>query len=157
MASLPPNVRLTFMGLWGLADDDGYFEWKPGEIAAELYRYANTHSRERQVEAHLAALVGAGPVKLLECGVHGVIPSMPNHRIQSGRHTFGTAEKHRGTCLTGRGTPRNSASRSYTDTGTYTETVSNGAPSAIRKDSTLTPFREAMVANGLRPELVGKR
>lgn len=112
VASLPAAARLTFAGLWGLADDDGYFEWRPAEIGAELYRYDPAKARVRHVEDHLQRLIDAGLVELLECGRHGLIDSMPKHRAQSGRHTFQTRETHLGMCIAGRGIPRPSASRS---------------------------------------------
>lgn len=148
VASLPVAARLTFAGLWGLADDDGYFEWEPSEIAAELYRYTAVKARERQVEAHLNALVEAGPVERLECGRHGRIDSMPNHRIQSGRHTFPTREQHLTTCVAGRGTPRNAASSPVLVSESGTGTVRNGSDSGASPREASPLDAVAMVVGG---------
>jgi hypothetical protein len=115
VAEVPVHARLTFIGLWGMSDDDGYFEWRPAEIAAELYRYDPAKARVRHVEDHLSKLTEAGLVEALECGRHGLIDSMPKHRTQGGRHTFPTREAHLSTCIAGRVHPRPSASRPYRD------------------------------------------
>jgi hypothetical protein len=140
VASLPVPARLTFMGLWGLSDDDGYFDWRPAEIAAELYRYAPTKARVRAVEDHLTRLAEAGPIQQLDCGRHGRIASMPNHRIQSGRHSFPTREHHLGTCVAGRAVPRNSASRSLSVTESETVSVRIGSDSGAQPRAGASPL-----------------
>jgi len=135
IASLPVAVRLTFVGLWGLSDDAGFFEWRPGEIAAELYRWDPVKARQRHVEAHLASLAEAGPVQQLPCGRHGLIPSMPKHRIQSGRHTFGTREEHLGTCVAGPGIPRPAASRSLSVTESVEGSARIGSDRALPRST----------------------
>ena len=144
VAALPVAVRLTFMGLWGLSDDDGYFEWEPVEIAAELYRWAPPRSRPRQVEDHLGRLLDSGRIVRLECGVHGRVPSMPEHRIQSGRHTFPIRDDHRSTCASSRDIPRPPASRSYTET--ESESVRNGSDKGAA--ARLSELDEAAIAAG---------
>lgn len=79
MASLSPAVRLTYIGLWMLADDAGYYRWDPAEAGLELYGYESRSKRERDVTAHLAALVEAGRVDDLGCD-HIVIPTLVDHQ-----------------------------------------------------------------------------
>jgi len=148
IAGLPVTVRLTFIGLWGLSDDAGFFEWKPDEIAGELYRWSPARTRLQHVEAHLASLVEAGPVQRLDCGLHGVIPSMPRHRIQSGRHTFGTREEHLGTCIAGRGIPRPSPSRSDSVSESETDSVRIGSDRALPRST--SPLDDVAMAVGGR-------
>lgn len=148
VAGLPIPARLTFMGLWGMADDDGYFDWKPSEIAAELYRYAPVKKRERDVDEHLTALVAAGPVAHLDCERHGRIGSMPEHRIQSGRHTFPTRQQHLSTCIAERGTSRNAASRSETVTESETGRGRFGSDSGAPPRADMSPLDAVAVALG---------
>ena len=32
LGTIPRDARLLFIGLWNLSDDQGVFEWKPGEV-----------------------------------------------------------------------------------------------------------------------------
>ena len=41
LAELPPLTRLLFIGLWCIADRDGYLEDKPNKIKAEILPYDN--------------------------------------------------------------------------------------------------------------------
>jgi len=79
IAALSPAVRLFYIGLWMLVDDAGYLRWDAAEAGLELYGYASRTKRERDVTAHLTALVAAGRVTDLECG-HVVIPRFTDHQ-----------------------------------------------------------------------------
>lgn len=87
IAELTPAVRLTYIGLWMLADDAGYYRWDAAEAGLELYGYESRGKRERDVTAHLAALVAAERVTLLsdpkfgyECCEHIFIPTLTDHQ-----------------------------------------------------------------------------
>jgi hypothetical protein len=79
IAALTPSVRLTYIGLWMLADDAGYYRWDVAEAGLELYGYESRGKRERDVTRHLAALVVAGRVDDLGCG-HVLIPTLTDHQ-----------------------------------------------------------------------------
>lgn len=87
IAELTPAVRLTYIGLWMLADDAGYYRWDAAEAGLELYGYESRGRREREVAAHLAALVKADRVVLLsdpkfgyEACPHVFIPTLTDHQ-----------------------------------------------------------------------------
>jgi hypothetical protein len=98
MAALPAAVRLTYIGLWGLADDAGYLVWNVPEIAAELYRYTSVRRRETAVAAHLDSLLQAGRVELLPCGRHALIRTIPEHRIKGGHQSYVIKKSHDAHC-----------------------------------------------------------
>jgi hypothetical protein len=50
MGALPADVRLTYIGLWCVADDAGWMTWDVDQIAAQLYPYESIRSRTRRVE-----------------------------------------------------------------------------------------------------------
>lgn len=79
MAELTPAVRLTYIGLWMLADDAGYYRWDVAEAGLELYGYESRTRREKDVGKHLEALVGAERIVNLGCG-HVFIPTLTNHQ-----------------------------------------------------------------------------
>ncbi len=79
IAALTPAVRLTYIGLWMLADDAGYYRWDVAEAGLELYGYESRAKRERDMTAHLAALVAADRVTELGCG-HILIPTLVDHQ-----------------------------------------------------------------------------
>lgn len=79
IAALSPAVRLFYVGLWMLVDDAGYYRWDAAEAGLELYGYDSRSKRERDVTAHLAALVEAERVTDLGCG-HVLIPTLTDHQ-----------------------------------------------------------------------------
>lgn len=99
MARLPAWTRLVYIGLWTLTDDAGYFERRPAEIAAELFRYDRPATRQHRVDAALDELVKAGRVTWLECGEHGVVPTLPRYGvIKGGNHAYTSRERHETVC-----------------------------------------------------------
>ena len=82
IADLSPAVRLTYIGLWMLADDGGYYRWDAAEAGLELYGYESRTRREKAVTDHLEALVTAGRIVRfpdLICD-HIHIPTLVDHQ-----------------------------------------------------------------------------
>ena len=82
MAELPAPVRLTYIGLWNLSDDAGWFVADATYIAHQLYGYDDRATREDTVAEHIHALQAAGKVVLEDCG-HALIPTLAVHQRQS--------------------------------------------------------------------------
>jgi hypothetical protein len=99
MAALAITSRYVYMGLWTLCDDAGYFELKPRQIAAELFPYEGPARRQRMVDGCLADLVALGRVKYLDCGEHGVVPTLPKHGAKGGTKAETHLARHRSTCM----------------------------------------------------------
>jgi hypothetical protein len=99
MAQLSVTTRLMYIGLWTLCDDAGYLELEPRQIAAELLRYEGPAKRDRAIAQALDDLVAKKRVKLLECGEHAVIPTIPDHRIKGGEALFTIKKRHERRCL----------------------------------------------------------
>jgi hypothetical protein len=98
MAGLQPATRLFYIGLWALADDAGYFDWTVRGIAAELYRYEAPAQRERKVRGYLETLAKVGRIRLLPCNTHGLVPTLPDHRIKGGEQLFTIKRRHDAKC-----------------------------------------------------------
>jgi len=98
MAALPAEVRLTYMGLWCVADDAGFFDWEPVQLAAQLYVHAMPAERTAQVEAHLELLLELTRIRRLECGAHGVVPTLPDYRIKGGEQLYTVKKRHDKRC-----------------------------------------------------------
>lgn len=117
MAELPPPARLTYIGLWNIADDAGWFVADLSHIAHELYGYDGRAQRERTVAEHLYRLQEIGRVIVELCG-HAVIPTLPDHQRQNAAtRRVETVKKEHAQCITAaiRGAQRNAAeSRSVT-------------------------------------------
>lgn len=144
MADLPYGTRLTYMGLWSLADDDGYLRWQLRDIAAELYRFESPKKRETRVEQQLTELVTAGRVEVLPCGIHALIASIPKYRVKGGNQTDQHHRVHTGECSV-----RTSTDESLSVTGTSSSSLSvtsSGAGSvrapAREKNGSKTPDEE---------------
>lgn len=99
LASVPDPIRLFYIGLWTLCDDLGYFELKPRQIAAILYPFRGAANRQRLVDKALAELEALGRVRVLTCGVHATIPTLPKHSAKGGNKAETHYQHHRSTCL----------------------------------------------------------
>jgi hypothetical protein len=130
MADLPDTTRLTYIGLWCLADDDGYIVWSVRDIAAELYRYEAPLRREKRVTRQMAELVTAERVEVLDCGLHAVIPSIPKYRIKGGNQTRQHHQVQTGTCSVRTSTDKY-LSVSVSDSGTSSVSESLSGSSSV--------------------------
>jgi len=65
---LTPGEREMYVGLWMLADDDGWLPRDVVAIAAALYRYEDRVPREAYVRLGLTKLARLGKVESLRCG-----------------------------------------------------------------------------------------
>lgn len=100
LARLPFPTRYLYAGLWTEADDAGYFEWKPAELALALMGHDTPRRRLVRMEQSLAELLTAERIRRLECEVHGVIPTLPEHGvIKGGNHAYGIKDAHEKRCL----------------------------------------------------------
>jgi hypothetical protein len=84
VGKLPPRARLTYIGLWNVADDAGYFEWRVDDIGAALFRFESARQREKHLEMDFERLIEAGRIQRLPCLNHGLIPTLKEWRIQGG-------------------------------------------------------------------------
>jgi hypothetical protein len=186
VASWPEGLRLFYVGLWCIADDAGYFEERPGQIAADLYPYQSRLVRERNVKARLDRLAEDGRiVRLGACGCVA-IPKMPDHQRVGGNRSFTIRDRHR----------KHQSGRVHTDMDESDGKVSNGRVSkgsaerpalavacaecgasvgdpcqgvrgerwavhqsrmdVYRATGGMTDFDEAMASAGVRPAIVGR-
>lgn len=130
MADLDEGTRLAYMGLWCLADDDGYLDWDLRSMAADLDRYTAPRARENRLAKRLATLVAAGRVVVLECGRHGLVPTLPEYRVKGGNQSTRTHQVHTRECGVRTGTYRYvSVSGTVSGTGTASDTVSESPDS----------------------------
>lgn len=74
---LDSDVRELYVGLWMLADDDGWMPRDVPAIAAALYRYADRAPRERFVSGGLTKLRELGKVQSLRCCLY--LPSVARY------------------------------------------------------------------------------
>lgn len=91
-------TRYVYIGLWTLCDDAGYFERRPAEIAVALFPYERVGRRQKIVDAALVELETLERVRWLECGEHGVVPTLPEHVQKAGNHAYTFQARHENTC-----------------------------------------------------------
>lgn len=75
---LSADQREFYIGLWMLADDAGFVSWDLDRVGAELYPYRSPSWRRTHLPKWLAVL--ESHVRVLACGKHVVIPSLPRHQ-----------------------------------------------------------------------------
>ena len=93
LAALPDAARLFYIGLWGIADDAGWFQWQPRQIGALLYPYRNVRRRGMDIATWSEQLVKDGRLRLLDCGC-GHIPTLSRHQRITGKQSFTNADRH---------------------------------------------------------------
>ena len=91
---LPDAVRLFYIGLWCVADDAGWFEWKPAQLGASLYPYKSSSTRLRNIETWGEALVEIGRVVRYPCGC-ARIPTLVKHQRAGGNPSYQFRDKHK--------------------------------------------------------------
>lgn len=114
------DTREFYIGLWMLADDDGWFEWDPDAIGVSLYGFLPLGRRDALIAKHAAALIALTPeaphLILHPCG-HAQVPKMPQHqRISESKRVSTDHRRHvEGKCpipAAPRGAPRGPAAPS---------------------------------------------
>lgn len=94
MAELSPTVRLTYIGLWCVADDAGWLTWDVPQIGAQLFPFEGAKRRERELGLALERLSEAKRVVLYPCGcLH--IPHLVDHQKIGGNKSLTAWAKHR--------------------------------------------------------------
>jgi hypothetical protein len=95
------EAREFYVGLWMLADDEGYLAWDVERVAAELYPYDATARRERNVVKWAEQLMALNPgnphLVVYDCG-HASVPKMKQHQRVAGTRSEGTRNAHRERC-----------------------------------------------------------
>lgn len=143
MAALPPAVRLFYIGLWNVADDAGFMDWKPSRIGAVLFPYESTKRRERDIATWSDRLVGSGRLILMDCGC-AEIPTLARHQRVTGKQSFTARESHiKHALLSGK---RSSLSDSPVTLGNVTERNGTGDLLSQRDDDD----RRELELRGLR-------
>lgn len=154
MASASISTRFVYIGLWTLCDDAGYFEAKPRQIAAALFPYEGASRRQRIVDKAMAELSTLGRVEYLDCGLHGVVPTLPRHGQKGGNRAETYLLRHRAACPVRtspsksvqevRPSTYESSSESVSDSGSVSgrvrSRVEKGADAT--KNGELTEFRQ---------------
>lgn len=95
------DAREFYVGLWMLADDDGWLAWDEERIAAELYPFDPIRRREDRVAKWsdaLERLNGTSPhLVVYDCG-HAVVPKMAAHQRIAGNRTTTVHRRHEEVC-----------------------------------------------------------
>lgn len=94
LGHLSDAVRLFYIGLWCVADDAGWFEWRPGQLGAALYPYRSAHRRERDIEVWTIALEAVGRIVRHPCGC-GQVPTLVRHQKMGGTPSYQARDKHK--------------------------------------------------------------
>jgi hypothetical protein len=94
LGHLSDSVRLFYIGLWCVADDAGWLEWKPAQIGAALYPYRIPAARVRSIETWGETLVEAGRIVRHPCGC-AYIPTMTKHQKAGGNPSYQYRDKHK--------------------------------------------------------------
>lgn len=93
LAGLPDAGRLFYIGLWMVADDEGWLRFDRARIGALLYPYRPKGRRERDIDRWTDDLVTLGRVILHDCGC-AVIPTLRKHQVIGGKRSRVELDRH---------------------------------------------------------------
>jgi len=93
---LSADVREFYIGLWMLADDEGFVTWDPERIGAELYPYQDPRQRVDNITGWAADL--GDHVHILDCRRHLVVPNLAKHQVVP-RPSANIRRDHDRTCV----------------------------------------------------------
>lgn len=158
------DAREFYIGLWMLADDEGWLSWDVERVAAELYPYEGFARRERNVVKWAEQLMTLNPtaphLAIYTCG-HAWVPKMKVHQRVAGTRSEGTSKAHRDTCRdVRRRTSLQVATASHGSSGGNSgeRNVEGGTVAPGRAPDGGAPgseFDRGMAANGyVRPKVV---
>lgn len=84
---LPDAVRLFYIGLWNLADDEGWLAWDAADAGALLYPFRAVARRERELTTWLDELAAETRVERWSCGCVQVLRLAEHQRISGVKST----------------------------------------------------------------------
>jgi hypothetical protein len=163
LSVLPYSVRLFYIGLWCLADDAGYLEWRPAKVGQALFGYETRHSRERHVEEWATVLVESGHLQMLPCHQCALVPTLARHQRIGGTKSYAYRDRHRthvaDESIDVRTSPDKSVSNGRVGNGRERNVTVDGPVDETEFQRkvprpVLVPGREAMTAAGLDPKVV---
>lgn len=93
VSRLSVAARLTYIGLWCVADDAGWLGWDVDHVGALLYPYESGRVRTKRVERAGAELVEAARMVLYPCGC-ALIPRLEDHQKIGGNKSFTARDRH---------------------------------------------------------------
>jgi hypothetical protein len=94
VARLTVATRLTYIGLWCVADDAGWLVWDVANIGALLSPYESVRVRETRIAKAGAELIESGRMVLHPCSC-ALIPRLSDHQKIGGNKSFTVRDKHR--------------------------------------------------------------
>jgi len=160
---LSAAAREFYIGLWCLADDDGWLCWDVEVIGAELYPYGIdpdgslftsdlVAAREEAVTTWARQLMAMGDrphLVIHDCG-HAQVPNLGAHQHVGGRPVYTVRDAH------ARGCSRMRADARPGRVGKGRVEVGKGSNPAAASDGAAVSLRESLLAAGMKPEIAGK-
>lgn len=146
------DARELYIGLWMLADDDGWLAWDEERIAAELYPFESIKRRESHVARwadQLERLNGEAPhLVVYDCG-HAVVPKMAAHQRIAGTRATSVHKRHVEVC-------RNVRSRVSLQVATRSHGIGIGTVGNVKVGTVDAPARAPDGAAGEMSEFQTK-
>lgn len=109
MTVFAADVREAYLLLALFADDGGWLDWDPGELAGAMYRYWPIADREVFILDVAVALEATGRLKRYKCG-HAFMPKVAD-RPRSGSPEYRVRDAHQSQCKSSRSRVKSSPSR----------------------------------------------
>jgi hypothetical protein len=152
---LDAREREVYVGLWMLADDEGWLPRDIPAIAQHIYHYEDRAFREAFVRKALDRLGRLGKVESHRCCLY--LPSVVKYP-RAGKKSTEHAQEHRTHSAPIKPIRTDSNPSPVPSRRTPSDPVVAGErapePRSARGGEPTNPFRDGMAAAGIRPELV---
>lgn len=146
-SKLPVDVRLTYIGLWCVADDAGWLTWDASHVAAVLYPYESVLVRERRVNRAGQALIAVGRLRLHDCGC-AEIPTLERHQKIGGNRSITALARHQS--IHSRTSPPGKVGNGKESNGTVVAPANADALARLRDESDAVEIAAHRARRGLR-------
>lgn len=149
---LDARERELYVGLWMLADDEGWLPRDIPAIASAIYHYEDRANREKSVRDGLKRLRELGKVASVRCCIH--LPAVERYP-RAGKKSSEHAQEHRKHSNRVKVIQRDLNPSPVPSRPVPSKPVVADPRSQERRGP--TRFGDAMAEHGIRPELVGRR
>ena len=153
LSRLSELARLTYIGLWMLADDAGWIDWHdPEEVSVTLFPW-EARNRDKKFGKAIDELAKAGRIEVLDCG-HAFIPKL--HIYQKPGHPwYANRDAHKVHCgpIADKGALLSPISAREEKRSERRE--ENQSRASAHEENGGPSFKQRVEANGLDPAKIG--
>lgn len=160
LGKVSDTARLTYIGLWMLADDAGWLDWDVEQMSIQLFPWVDSRSRQKRMNEAVKTLIEAGRVSVEPCG-HARIPKLAVYQ-KPGHPYYAIRDEHKKCAIAGNSKPltgigSNSVSEGEVSEGNRVNEVNLTRARAHEGEDGGPSLKSRVEANGWDPSKIGAK